>query len=63
MKLTAPQRKLLEEIAEEPKHVVYYFKPSIKLREMGLAAYGSTPNSALQLQITDAGRKYLQENQ
>jgi hypothetical protein len=42
MKLTEVQRRLLDEICEHPRYVADYYRPAIKLVELGLCQWRGT---------------------
>lgn len=55
MKLTKAQMELLREL---PTNCVSYYKPAVKLVELGLAKW---PSSGSRLEITEAGRSALRD--
>lgn len=62
VKLTKPQRELLEEIVAWPRPCALEYKPAAKLMELGFAEARGGRFGAPTLHSTPAGRAYLAED-
>lgn len=62
MKLSKPQRKLLESLTLNSTPTAPYYPPAVKLVEFGFAEWGKTKRGSVLLYITYKGRKFLEDN-
>lgn len=60
MKLTAPQKNLLVDVAFGVKYVTPSYKPAAKLVELGLCTLHTSRFGDVWLELTDAGRAELE---